>query len=136
MQPGRSCPLSYRYSPADFARPAEIKTDTVYVIGGLYGNVPALEIILDMAARESATLVFNGDFNWFNINDAGLKTIARPFVNAGSVSLNGSSSIMTQSGASFLNQATGQFIIHGDLGITGMYAPGITFVNAGTSTAS
>ena len=75
MKPGRSCPLGYRYLPADFARPADISADTLYVIGGLYGNLPALDTILDMAARESATLVFNGDFNWFNIDDAGFCAI-------------------------------------------------------------
>lgn len=70
MQPGRSCPLHYRYTPASFAREAEFRADPLYVIGGLYGNVPALECVLDMAARESAKLMFNGDFNWFNIDDA------------------------------------------------------------------
>ncbi len=70
MQPGRSCPLHYRYTPASFAREADFRADTLYVIGGLYGNVPALECVLEMAARESAKLMFNGDFNWFNIDDA------------------------------------------------------------------
>ena len=70
MTPGRSCPLAYRYSPTVFKREAEVRAETVYVIGGLYGNVPALEAILELAMREMAesTLVFNGDFNWFNID--------------------------------------------------------------------
>lgn len=69
---GRSCPLSYRYSPAVFNRDPEIVTDTLYVIGGLYGNVPALDALLELAATEKTppTLVFNGDFNWFNIAPA------------------------------------------------------------------
>jgi predicted phosphodiesterase len=75
MKPGRSCPLGYRYLPADFARPADFSAGTLYVIGGLYGNLPALDTILAMAARESAMLVFNGDFNWFNIDDAGFCAI-------------------------------------------------------------
>jgi hypothetical protein len=72
MQPGRSCPLHYRYAPADFARAADFSADTLYVIGGLYGNQPALEAVLALAAREHApvTLAFNGDFNWFNTADA------------------------------------------------------------------
>jgi hypothetical protein len=76
-QPGRSCPLHYRYSPKVFARAPDFTADTLYVIGGLYGNVPALEAILALAAREVApvTLAFNGDFNWFNIADAGFLTI-------------------------------------------------------------
>ena len=77
MQPGRSCPLHYRYSPKDFARAADFQADTLYVIGGLYGNVPALETILGMAAREASpvTLCFNGDFNWFNIGDEAFRAI-------------------------------------------------------------
>ncbi len=68
MTPGRSCPLHYRYPSAVFARAADIRAETIYVIGGLYGNLPALTAILAIAASEknAPTLVFNGDFNWFN----------------------------------------------------------------------
>jgi hypothetical protein len=68
--PGRSCPLHYRYSPSALNRPPEIHADVLYVVGGLYGNVPALDRILAMHAAErgAARLVFNGDFNWFNID--------------------------------------------------------------------
>jgi len=67
--PGRSCPLHYRYAAASLARAPEIVSDTLYVIGGLYGNRPALRAAEVMAAAEPApaTLAFNGDFNWFNI---------------------------------------------------------------------
>lgn len=75
MQPGRSCPLHYRYSPQVFAREADFHADTLYVIGGLYGNRPALEAVLELAAREQATLMFNGDFNWFNIDDTAFRAI-------------------------------------------------------------
>jgi len=77
MQPGRSCPLHYRYSPAELARAPDFDAETLYVIGGLYGNVPALEAVLALAAQEPApvTLCFNGDFNWFNIDDAGFRAI-------------------------------------------------------------
>ena len=75
MQPGRSCPLHYRYAPQVFVRPPDVHADTLYVIGGLYGNVPALEAVLELAARERATLVFNGDFNWFDIGDAAFRSI-------------------------------------------------------------
>ena len=76
-QPGRNCPLHYRYAPAAFARAPEVHAATLYVIGGLYGNLPALEAVLALAARESGavTLLFNGDFNWFNIDDAGFRAI-------------------------------------------------------------
>ena len=71
-QPGRSCPLHYRYAPGDLARAADFTADTLYVIGGLYGNVPALQAVLALAQRErsAVTLAFNGDFNWFNSDDA------------------------------------------------------------------
>ncbi len=74
---GRSCPLHYRYSPSVFAREPDLQTDTLYVVGGLYGNQAALDIVLDMLAAESgsAALVFNGDFNWFNIDAAGFAAI-------------------------------------------------------------
>jgi hypothetical protein len=71
-RPGRTCPTAYRYSPRTFDRPAEIEADTMYVAGGLYGNVEALEAILVMAAAEPrpAVVVFNGDFHWFDVDAA------------------------------------------------------------------
>ena len=79
MNPGRSCPLHYRYAPSSFARTADIAADTIYVIGGLYGNGPALTAILELAAAEPTmpTLIFNGDFNWFNIDIDDFSTINR-----------------------------------------------------------
>jgi hypothetical protein len=76
-RPGRICPLSYRYSPRVFDRPAEIFAETIYVIGGLYGNVEALEAIMAMAAKEPApvALVFNGDFHWFDVADGDFRAI-------------------------------------------------------------
>ncbi|MBL8517349.1 MAG: hypothetical protein JNM76_10330 [Betaproteobacteria bacterium] len=69
-RPGRTCPLSYRYSPTVFDRAPDIAADTLYVIGGLYGNPFALAAVLTLAAREPTPpmLVFNGDFNWFDID--------------------------------------------------------------------
>ena len=76
-QPGRGCPLHYRYTPDSLNRKPEITADTLYVIGGLYGNRPALRAIQALAAAEPSpvTLVFNGDFNWFNIDAAGYAEI-------------------------------------------------------------
>ena len=70
--PGRVCPVEYRYSPKVFDRPPEIVSDTIYVVGGLYGNVEALERIVAMAQGEPrpVTLVFNGDFHWFDVDPA------------------------------------------------------------------
>jgi len=74
---GRSCPLDYRYAPEVLARPAELEAKTLYVIGGLYGNRPALEAVLTLAENEPGpvTLVFNGDFNWFNVDLQGFQSI-------------------------------------------------------------
>ena len=75
--PGRLCPLRYRYGPDAIAQAPERSAETLYVIGGLYGNLPALEAIEAMAHREpnEVTLCFNGDFNWFNIDDAGFRAV-------------------------------------------------------------
>lgn len=75
--PGRSCPLRYRYGAAAIAAAAVYEAETLYVIGGLYGNLPALDAIEALAASESGPvrLVFNGDFNWFNIDDASFRAI-------------------------------------------------------------
>jgi len=69
-EPGRYCPTHYRYAPSVLARLPDLHAGTLYVVGGLYGNAQALERILELADAEpgGATLVFNGDFNWFNID--------------------------------------------------------------------
>lgn len=71
LRPGRTCPVSYRYSPRVFDRAADLEARTLYVVGGLYGNVEALERVLEMAAAEGeVTLAFNGDFHWFDVDPA------------------------------------------------------------------
>jgi len=85
--PGRSCPRHYRYSPAVFARPAELEARSLYVVGGLYGNPFALDAVLALARRENATLVFNGDFNWFDIEPAEFERINQAVL--GEVALRG-----------------------------------------------
>ncbi len=67
--PGRTCPLRYRYGARAIAPAPARRANTLYVIGGLYGNVPALDVIEAMARGERATLCFNGDFNWFDVAD-------------------------------------------------------------------
>ncbi len=68
-EPGRTCPLHYHYGPAVFADAPATASEVLYVVGGLYGNLPALRQVLALHASESGTkrLVFNGDFNWFNL---------------------------------------------------------------------
>jgi hypothetical protein len=68
LQAGRSCPTDYIYSPAVFARAPDLLAEVLYVVGGLYGNLEALAAVEEMAALERApvTIVFNGDFHWFD----------------------------------------------------------------------
>ncbi len=57
-----------RYAPARIrrARP-DLTADTLYVVGGLYGNLAALAAIERLAAAEQTPrIVFNGDFHWFD----------------------------------------------------------------------
>lgn len=69
-QPGRSCPVHYRYVPTVFATPAAVVCEVLYVVGGVYGNVLALNAVFAAFAAEAGAkhLVFNGDFNWFNVD--------------------------------------------------------------------
>ncbi len=82
MSAGRTCPLHYRYQPEIFRSKATLHAETLYVIGGLYGNPDALETILNMKAEEerrgqTVTLLFNGDFNWFNRDAESFEQINR-----------------------------------------------------------
>jgi hypothetical protein len=75
---GRFCPLGYGYAPSVFSRTNEIEAETLYVVGGLYGNAFALDAVQEMAAAEPGPvrIVFNGDFNWFNIRPDSFSTIS------------------------------------------------------------
>lgn len=70
--PGRTCPLSYRYDPAALAGRVDLRVETLWIAGGLYGNPFALERLIELyeAEKGSKALVFNGDFHWFDV-DAG-----------------------------------------------------------------
>lgn len=72
MKPGRTCPLSYRYYPATLRDLPPIETEVLYVVGGLYGNEAALTTVLEMFETEAGSklLIFNGDFHWFDRDDA------------------------------------------------------------------
>jgi hypothetical protein len=74
---GRLCPADYRYPPSVFNRPAELAADVLYVAGGLYGNLSALNEIERLAAHEGATVVFNGDFHWFDAEPGWFAEVAR-----------------------------------------------------------
>lgn len=69
-----SCPIGYRLGAHALRQAPVIRaTATVYAAGGLYGNMHALQAIEERAAAEprdangnGPTIVFNGDFNFFN----------------------------------------------------------------------
>ncbi len=67
---GRYCPAHYGYAPAGFARTPDFAADTLIVVGGLYGNLAALDAAEALLAAEAgdARLVFNGDFHWFDVD--------------------------------------------------------------------
>lgn len=72
--PGRVCPIRYRYGAQALAEAPARDASTLYVVGGLYGNGPALDAVELLARTDSPgsqppILCFNGDFNWFNVAD-------------------------------------------------------------------
>ncbi|MBU6257377.1 MAG: hypothetical protein KGL18_02530 [Burkholderiales bacterium] len=71
--------MHYRYGSAALKSAPAQPAQTLYVVGGLYGNRPALDAVESMAAAEAATpvLCFNGDFNWFNVDDAEFEVVNR-----------------------------------------------------------
>jgi hypothetical protein len=78
-RPGRTCPLAYRYQPEALARPAQLEADTVYVVGGLYGNPSALHAVLQRADQEPGgrtRVVFNGDFHWLDVDPDDFQAIS------------------------------------------------------------
>lgn len=66
--PGRVCPVSYCYGANALGAPTSLRAETIWVAGGLYGNVEALERLLELYQAEPGdkALVFNGDFHWFD----------------------------------------------------------------------
>ena len=77
--PGRACPVSYLYSPRDLDREPELEVAALYVVGGLYGNLEALDAVEALARAERGTvaLVFNGDFHWFDIVSDDFSAVSR-----------------------------------------------------------
>jgi hypothetical protein len=76
-RPGRTCPLSYRYSPSSIAAAVALDVETLWVAGGLYGNTLALDALLAAysAERGRKALVFNGDFHWFDVDPAEFRRV-------------------------------------------------------------
>jgi hypothetical protein len=77
--PGRSCPLAYRYRTEALAQPSPLVAATLYVVGGLYGNLAALRAVLRRADREAGAapvIVFNGDVHWLDVDAEDHRTIS------------------------------------------------------------
>lgn len=67
MRAGRDCPLDYRLARDAFSGEPAFECDTLYVVGGLYGNRQALAALQRrLAAEPTARVVFNGDAHWFD----------------------------------------------------------------------
>jgi hypothetical protein len=75
---GRACPLAYRYRPEALAQPPSLEADSLYVVGGLYGNLPALLAVLRRAEQEpdGATIVCNGDFHWLDVDPDDFRVVS------------------------------------------------------------
>lgn len=65
---GRMCPFDYRYPPSILDRSPELSTEALYVAGGIYGNLDALDALERLASAESppSAIVLNGDYHWFD----------------------------------------------------------------------
>ena len=67
MEKGRNCSLEYILRKDWTKKSKKLEEEVIYIVGGLYGNRYALEIINKMAHDENAKIVFNGDMHWFDI---------------------------------------------------------------------
>lgn len=77
---GRACPVDYRIPPDAFAGSPDVTCDVLYVVGGLYGNPFAAEVVEALVASEKAAdvkVVFNGDAHWFDKTAANFADIER-----------------------------------------------------------
>jgi hypothetical protein len=104
MIAGRSCPLNYRYPPSLFREVPTEHASTLYAVGGLYGNPEALATVLDLKRHEErtgppVTLVFNGDFNWFNVDAESFREINETVLAYGATLGNVEAELQGDSGA-------------------------------------
>ena len=82
---GRVCPVDY-HIPADaFAGAPQRSCEVLYVVGGLYGNLFALNAVKSMVAEETADtlVVFNGDMHWFDKTADNFASLEQAVADAG-----------------------------------------------------
>ncbi len=79
MISGRACPVDYTYRTDALADDVGRAAEVLYVVGGLYGNLLALDALERGLALERGEInvVFNGDFNWFNVDPVSYLEINR-----------------------------------------------------------
>ncbi|WP_339489862.1 hypothetical protein [Pseudomonas sp. EL_65y_Pfl2_R95] len=67
MRAGRDCPLDYRLPAEAFTAQPLFGCETLYVVGGLYGNRQALAALQRRVESEPGVRVIcNGDAHWFD----------------------------------------------------------------------
>lgn len=99
VQPGRFCPAHYHYRPRALARGPEVQSDPLIIAGGLYGNPEALDILESRARSEDATLIFNGDFHWFDTEAATFARLQRRVLGHHAIAGNVEAELAEPSGA-------------------------------------
>lgn len=67
MEKGRNCSLAYILNKNWVKDEITLSVDVLYVVGGLYGNKLALDIINKKAKEENAQIIYNGDMHWFDV---------------------------------------------------------------------
>ena len=67
MEKGRNCSLEYILQKDWTKKSEKLEEEVIYIVGGLYGNRYALEIINKMAHDENAKIIFNGDIHCFYV---------------------------------------------------------------------
>ena len=72
--PGRTCPIRYRYGAQALASAPTRVAQTLYVVGGLYGNLQALDALEALAARVNKVLAGQAQLDTYS--RAHLKEIA------------------------------------------------------------
>ncbi|GMH57363.1 hypothetical protein TL16_g02357 [Triparma laevis f. inornata] len=83
-----SCPINYRTSPSLLASSPPIhEPSALYVVGGLYGNLQALQFIENLTSSHSSppTVIYNGDFHFFDKRPKTFDSVQRSIVDSESV---------------------------------------------------
>ena len=62
-----TCPSDYALDKDSFKKVININNSTLYIVGGLYGNIESLKEINKMIEKDKdILLIFNGDMHWFD----------------------------------------------------------------------